>query len=47
MSSFGSDAARGLLIDAADGDARRLLNLLEIAADLVEEIGRASCRERV
>ncbi|PKM05293.1 MAG: recombination factor protein RarA [Gammaproteobacteria bacterium HGW-Gammaproteobacteria-6] len=37
-----SDAARGLLIDAADGDARRLLNLLEIAADLVEDQGEIS-----
>ena len=31
--------ARRILLDAADGDARRLLNLLEIAADLVEEGG--------
>lgn len=28
--------ARRILLDAADGDARRLLNLLEIAADLAE-----------
>ncbi len=28
------DAARGLLLDQVDGDARRLLNLLEIAGDL-------------
>ena len=34
-----SDEARGILIGAADGDARRLLNLLEIAADLVEDGG--------
>lgn len=34
-----SDEARGILISAADGDARRLLNLLEIAADLVEDGG--------
>jgi putative ATPase len=34
--------ARVLLAEAADGDARRALNLLEIAADLIEsgEIGR-------
>ncbi|WP_229744382.1 replication-associated recombination protein A [Halopseudomonas oceani] len=31
--------ARQLLLDASDGDARRLLNLLEIAADLVEQGG--------
>ncbi|GAA6129852.1 replication-associated recombination protein A [Halopseudomonas sabulinigri] len=31
--------ARRILLDAADGDARRLLNLLEIAADLAEEGG--------
>ncbi|GMR21210.1 MAG: replication-associated recombination protein A [Gammaproteobacteria bacterium] len=30
------DAARELLIDAADGDARRALSLLEIAADLTD-----------
>ncbi|MDZ7643391.1 MAG: replication-associated recombination protein A [Woeseiaceae bacterium] len=30
------DDARALLLQAADGDARRLLNLLELAADLVE-----------
>src|SRR5690606_35023963 len=30
---------RDVLIGAADGDARRLLNLLEIAADLVEDGG--------
>ncbi len=30
------DAARALLISAADGDARRILNLLEIAADLAD-----------
>lgn len=34
-----SDEARGILIGAADGDARRLLNLVEIAADLVEDGG--------
>jgi len=34
-----SDEARGILISAADGDARRLLNLLEIAADLVDDGG--------
>ncbi len=33
------DEARGILIGAADGDARRLLNLVEIAADLVEDGG--------
>ncbi|MBT8086184.1 MAG: replication-associated recombination protein A [Woeseia sp.] len=32
------DDARHLLIDAADGDARRVLNLLEIAADLAEPV---------
>ncbi|MEW8090787.1 MAG: replication-associated recombination protein A, partial [Candidatus Thiodiazotropha endolucinida] len=31
-----SDKARTLLAEAADGDARRALNLLEIAADLTE-----------
>src|SRR5690606_6168545 len=31
--------AQDVLIGAADGDARRLLNLLEIAADLVEDGG--------
>src|SRR5690554_6948635 len=31
--------ARGVLIGAADGDARRVLNLLEIAADLVADGG--------
>ena len=31
-----SDEARQLLAEAADGDARRALNLLEIAGDLVE-----------
>ncbi len=31
--------ARRILLDAADGDARRLLNLLEIAADLAEAGG--------
>ena len=34
-----SAAARQMLLDAADGDARRLLNLLEIAADLVADGG--------
>lgn len=34
-----SDEARGILLGAADGDARRLLNLLEIAADLVDDGG--------
>lgn len=34
-----SPQARQLLLDACDGDARRLLNLLEIAADLVEQGG--------
>jgi putative ATPase len=33
-----SDNARELLADAADGDARRALNLLEIAADLAQEV---------
>ncbi len=32
-----SDAARRLLAEAADGDARRALNLLEIASDLAEQ----------
>ena len=32
-----SDGAMGLLAEAADGDARRALNLLEIAADLAED----------
>ncbi|TVP91248.1 MAG: replication-associated recombination protein A [Pseudomonadaceae bacterium] len=34
-----SEDARHMLLDAADGDARRLLNLLEIATDLVEDGG--------
>lgn len=34
-----SDEARSILIGAADGDARRLLNLVEIAADLVDDGG--------
>lgn len=34
-----SDEAQQILLGAADGDARRLLNLLEIAADLVEDGG--------
>lgn len=34
-----TDAARDILISAADGDARRLLNLLEIAADLLADGG--------
>ncbi|SDS32565.1 Recombination protein MgsA [Halopseudomonas xinjiangensis] len=34
-----ADEARRILLGAADGDARRLLNLLEIAADLVEDGG--------
>lgn len=34
-----SAEARAILIGAADGDARRLLNLLEIAADLVADGG--------
>ncbi|WP_150298894.1 replication-associated recombination protein A [Pseudomonas profundi] len=34
-----SDEARTILLGAADGDARRLLNLLEIAADLVPDSG--------
>ncbi|NNJ93462.1 MAG: replication-associated recombination protein A, partial [Halobacteria archaeon] len=33
------DSQRDLLAQAADGDARRALNLLEIAADLAEEQG--------
>jgi putative ATPase len=33
------DAARELLLAAADGDARRMLNLLETAADLSQEQG--------
>src|SRR5947207_4930619 len=39
-------AAVDLIARAADGDARRALNMLELAAGLMEEIGRASCRER-
>ena len=34
-----TDEARDVLINAADGDARRLLNLLEIAADLLADGG--------
>lgn len=34
-----TDEAQSLLIQAADGDGRRLLNLLENAADLVEDQG--------
>ena len=34
-----SGEAREVLLGAADGDGRRLLNLLEIAADLVEDGG--------
>lgn len=34
-----SSEARRILLEAADGDARRVLNLLEIAADLVEDGG--------
>ena len=34
-----TDEARDILINAADGDARRLLNLLEIAADLMADGG--------
>ncbi len=34
-----ADEARAILLGAADGDARRLLNLLEIAADLVPDDG--------
>ncbi|MCE2969825.1 MAG: replication-associated recombination protein A [Burkholderiales bacterium] len=36
------DAARQMLIDAADGDARRLLNALEVAAHGAHERGLAS-----
>lgn len=32
-----TDEARNMLLHAADGDARRLLNLLEIAADLLND----------
>ncbi len=41
--------ARSLLLRAADGDARRLLSVLEIAADLAEEgtIDRATAAEAV
>ena len=38
LSLLVNDDARELLADAADGDARRALNLLEIAADLAQEI---------
>ncbi|MFO7704218.1 MAG: replication-associated recombination protein A [Halopseudomonas sp.] len=34
-----SSEAKHILLEAADGDARRVLNLLEIAADLVEDGG--------
>lgn len=34
-----SNEAKHILLEAADGDARRVLNLLEIAADLVEDGG--------
>ena len=34
------EASRDLLAQAADGDARRALNLLEMAADLAEKAGR-------
>ncbi|MGB5833246.1 MAG: replication-associated recombination protein A [Thiohalocapsa sp.] len=34
-----ADGARALLAGAADGDARRVLNLLELAADLAPEVG--------
>jgi putative ATPase len=42
-----TDEARSLLAEAADGDARRALNLLEIVADLTEsgEIGRRVVEE--
>lgn len=42
-----TDEAKGLLAEAADGDARRALNLLEIASDLVdrEEIDLALIQE--
>ena len=33
------EEARRILLEAADGDARRVLNLLEIAADLVDDGG--------
>jgi putative ATPase len=38
------DAERGLLAAAADGDARRALNLLEVASDLVGEGGRIDAK---
>jgi putative ATPase len=42
------DAARELLVQAADGDARRALNLLEIAADLAQaEKGDARITEEL
>ncbi|WP_019601731.1 replication-associated recombination protein A [Teredinibacter turnerae] len=34
-----ADAERNLLVQAADGDARRLLNLLEVASDLLDTGG--------
>ncbi len=34
-----SDEAKRIVLEAADGDARRVLNLLEIAADLVDDGG--------
>ena len=40
------DEARALLAGAADGDARRVLNLLELASDLVPQAGsRAATQE--
>lgn len=41
------DAALRLIVAAADGDARRALNLLELAADLADgaEIGEATAKE--
>ena len=42
------DTLRDRLAQAADGDARRALNLLEIAADLAEEIdGRSIIPESI
>lgn len=39
-----TEAARQALILAADGDARRLLNMLEVAADFVAETGTLDAR---
>ncbi len=40
-----SDEARGAIVGYADGDARRLLNLIEQLADAAEETGRSDIDE--